>query len=55
MYKLKQTVLMLCFILSGALCYAHGEARTVEKEDGVYFYTVLCGKHSQTGKLIIVK
>ena len=26
---------MLCFILSGALCYAHGEARTVEKEDGV--------------------
>ncbi|MBQ6305399.1 MAG: T9SS type A sorting domain-containing protein [Bacteroidales bacterium] len=23
--------------------------------DGVYFYTVLCGKHSQTGKLIIVK
>jgi hypothetical protein len=35
MYKLKQTVLMLCFILSGALCYAHGEARTVEKEDGV--------------------
>ena len=24
-------------------------------DDGVYFYTVLCGKHSQTGKLIIVK
>ena len=23
--------------------------------DGVYFYTVLCGKQSQTGKLIIVK
>lgn len=27
MYKLKQTVLMLCFILSGALCYASSEAR----------------------------
>ncbi len=26
---------MLCFILSGALCYAHGEARTVEKGDGI--------------------
>lgn len=23
--------------------------------DGIYYYTVLCGKHSQTGKLIIVK
>ena len=39
MYKLKQTVLMLCFILSGALCYAHGEARTVEKEDGALWET----------------
>ena len=25
MYKLKEMILMLCFILSGALCYAHGE------------------------------
>ena len=35
MYKLKEMILMLCFILSGALCYAHGEARRVEKGDGV--------------------
>ena len=27
MYKLKEMILMLCFILSGALCYASGEAR----------------------------
>ena len=27
MYKFKEMILMLCFILSGALCYAHGEAR----------------------------
>lgn len=28
MFKLRQMILMLCFILSGALCYASGEART---------------------------
>jgi len=33
MYKFKEMILMLCFILSGALCYAHGEAR-MEKEKG---------------------
>ena len=33
MYKLKEMILMLCFILSGALCYAHGEAR-IENEKG---------------------
>ena len=33
MYKLKEMILMLCFILSGALCYANGEAR-IEKEQG---------------------
>ena len=33
MYKLKEMILMLCLILSGALCYAHGEAR-MEKEQG---------------------
>lgn len=27
MHKLKEMILMLCFILSGALSYAHGEAR----------------------------
>lgn len=36
MYKLKEMILMLCFILSGALCYAHGEARTEnEKGEGI--------------------
>ncbi|MBR4794755.1 MAG: DUF3244 domain-containing protein [Bacteroidaceae bacterium] len=35
MKKVTTLVLMLCFILSGALCYAHGVARTVEKGDGV--------------------
>ena len=33
MIKLKQIILMLCLVLSGALCYASGEART-EKEKG---------------------
>ena len=27
MYRLKEMILMLCLILSGALCHAHGEAR----------------------------
>ena len=35
MYKLKEMFLMLCLILSGALCYAHGEARIVEEGDGI--------------------
>ena len=35
MYKLKEMILLLCLILSGALCYAHGEARMTEKEDGI--------------------
>lgn len=33
MKKVTKLVLMLCFILSGALCYAHGAART-ENERG---------------------
>ncbi len=35
MYKLKEMILVLCFILSGALCYAHDEARMEKKGDGV--------------------
>ena len=36
MYKLTEMILMLCFILSGALCYAHGEARMEnEREKGI--------------------
>ena len=43
MKKVTTLVLMLCFILSGALCYAHGVART-ENEKG-----------KETPKLTIVK
>lgn len=32
MYKLKQMILMLCLILSGALCYANVEARTENRK-----------------------
>lgn len=35
MNKLKQTILMLCFILSGALCHANDVARTEKEGDGV--------------------
>ncbi|MBO4743973.1 MAG: T9SS type A sorting domain-containing protein [Bacteroidales bacterium] len=36
MYKLKEMILMLCLILSGALCYVHGEDRTEnEKGEGI--------------------
>ncbi|MBR1514293.1 MAG: hypothetical protein IJ622_08390 [Bacteroidales bacterium] len=34
MIKLKQIILMLCLVLSGALCYANGEARTGNENDG---------------------
>lgn len=34
MKKITTLVLMLCFILSGALCYANGAARTENKKDG---------------------
>ncbi len=33
MIRLKETILMLCFIFSGALCYANEEAK-MEKEQG---------------------
>ena len=35
MINLKQTILMLCFILSGALCYAHGVAKISNEKDWV--------------------
>lgn len=35
MNKFKKTVLVLCLVLSGALCYASGEAKTkIEKVEG---------------------
>ena len=33
MYKLKEMILMLCLILSGALCYAHDEAKKTRMEN----------------------
>ena len=35
MFKLRQMILMLCFILSGALCHAHSEASTGNEKDWV--------------------
>ena len=55
MYKLKEMILMLCFILSGAFCHASGVAEQENEKGNDGISTVLCGKHSQTGKLIIVK
>ena len=34
MKKATRLILMLCLILSGALCFAHGEAGTEEEGDG---------------------
>ena len=34
MRKVTKLILMLCFILSGAFCFAHGEARTDKNGDG---------------------
>ena len=33
MDKIKNVVLMLCLLFSGAFCYAHGEARTKTEKD----------------------
>ena len=38
MYKLKEMMLMLCFILSGALCYAHSKTITSNEKDWVLIY-----------------
>ena len=49
MYKLKEMILMLCLILSGALCYAHGEARMEKKGDGLPFAIDLIEKTGVSG------
>ena len=33
MIKFKEMILMLCFILSGALCYANGTTKTGNEKD----------------------
>lgn len=51
MYKLKEMILMLCFILSGALCYANGEVRMEKKgeEDGLPLVVDLIEKTGVSG------
>lgn len=55
MYKLKEMILMLCLILSGALCYAGGEARTeTTKEDGTPTIVIIrsnCGGIDKSGSI----
>ena len=55
MYKLKEMILMLFLIHSGAFCHASGVAEQENEKGNDGISTVLCGNHSQTGKLIIVK
>lgn len=55
MKKVTKLVLMLCLVLSGAFCYASGLAEQENEKGNDGISTVLCGNHSQTGKLIIVK
>ena len=50
MYKLKEMILMLCLILSGALYYAHGEARMENMKGEVIPIEVI-----EIGKLVIAK
>ena len=54
MKKVTTLVLMLCLVLSGALCYANGEARTEPKEDGTPSIVILrtkCGGIDRSGDL----
>ena len=50
MKKVTKVVLMLCLTLSGAWCFAHGEARTtIEKGEGSIL-TILKAQHGGTDK-----
>ena len=55
MKKVTTLVLMLCLILSGALCYAGGEARTeTTKEDGTPTIVIIrsnCGGIDKSGSI----
>lgn len=55
MYKLKEMILMLCFILSGVLCYANSEARTEKKGDGTPIEVIekACHEGEEKGSFII--
>ena len=55
MKKVTTLVLMLCLVLSGALCYAGGEARTeTTKEDGTPTIVIIrsnCGGIDKSGSI----
>ena len=44
MNRLKEMVLMLCLVLSGALCYAHSAARTENQKEIYHELTVEYGR-----------
>ena len=50
MKKVTKLILMLCLVLSGALCFAHGEARTEKKRDGGIALAILKTQHGGTDK-----
>ena len=51
MKKVKRFVLMLCFILSGALCYVNGAARTEnQKGNETPIITIAKSQHGGTDK-----
>ena len=51
MKKVAKLFLMLCLILSGALCYAHGAARTEnEKEVGAPLILIIKAQHGGIDK-----
>lgn len=55
MKKVTKMVLMLCFVLSGALCYAHGVARTEVKGDGTPSIVIIkaqCGGTDKSNSII---
>ena len=57
MKKVTTLVLMLCLVLSGALCYAHGEAGTKnEKGEGNPILTIQKAQHGgvdKSGSIIV--
>ena len=55
MKKVTKLVLMLGLFLSGALCYAHGAARTEMKGDGTPSIVILraeCGGTDKSGSIV---
>lgn len=51
MNKLKKMILMLCLVLSGALCYAHGVARMEnEKDNDITMEVLLKSLHGSSDK-----